>query len=144
MELAEGVVSRLGPQFDEAGVTITLRSQGACEVIADSDRVTQILTNLVGNALTYTPPEGQVAVVVERDDTSARVRVIDTGLGVDPADAETIFERFHRGDRSAPGGMGVGLSIARSLARLHGGDVAVESKGSGRGSTFTLVLPIEG
>ncbi len=144
VELAEGVVSRLGPQFDEAGVTITLRSQGACEVIADSDRVTQILTNLVGNALTYTPPEGQVAVVVERDDTSARVRVIDTGLGVDPADAETIFERFHRGDRSAPGGMGVGLSIARSLARLHGGDVAVESKGSGRGSTFTLVLPIEG
>jgi histidine kinase len=138
-----GVVRHLGSQFEEADVVMTLHAPRSCEVIADPDRVTQIVTNLVGNALTYTPAGGSVVVTVEREASAARVRVSDTGIGVDPSDAELIFERFHRGDRSAPGGMGVGLSIAQSLAKLHGGDVTLESAGRGRGSTFTLTLPFE-
>ncbi|HEY5649946.1 MAG TPA: ATP-binding protein [Acidimicrobiia bacterium] len=142
--LVSGVVARLRPQFAEAEVGISVQAPDRCEAVADPDRVTQIVTNLVGNALTYTPGGGSVTVSIRRDTSSAQISVIDTGLGVDADDAELIFERFHRVDRSAPGGMGVGLSIARSLARLHGGDVTLESDGVGRGSTFTLTLPIEG
>lgn len=140
-ELAVGVVMRLQPQFEEADVRVTVVSPSRCPVVADADRIIQILTNLVGNALTYTPAEGEVKIVVEANRDEARVHVVDTGQGIDPEDAERIFERFQRGDRSAPGGMGVGLSIARSLAQLHGGSLTVESPGLGEGSRFTLTIP---
>lgn len=141
-QLVEGVVTRLRPQFAEAGVAISVDGSAHRRAMVDPDRVTQIVTNLIGNALTYTPSGGEVTVVIDGTPTTVEIRVIDTGVGVDPADTEMIFERFHRGDRSAPGGMGVGLSIARSLARLHGGDVTVRSDGRGRGSTFTLTIPV--
>lgn len=144
VELIRGVVTRLAPQFAEADVAIAAGTPDHCEVNADPDRVTQIVTNLIGNALTYTPSGGAVTVELICDSSTAEITVADTGQGVDAADAELIFERFHRGDRSAPGGMGVGLSISRSLARLHGGDVTLKSDGIGLGSTFTVTLPIEG
>jgi signal transduction histidine kinase len=70
------------------------------------------------------------------------VTVADTGRGIDPEHLEVIFERFFRADRDAPGGTGIGLTIARRIARLHGGDVMAASGGIGHGSTFTVAIPL--
>jgi histidine kinase len=101
----------------------------------------QVLTNLVGNALSYTPPGGQVTVRPSLEGDRARIEVSDTGRGLTAEQVDMVFERFYRVDRSAVGGTGIGLTIARSLARLHGGDVTASSPGLGEGSTFVLALP---
>jgi histidine kinase len=113
-------------------------------VDADPDRITQVLTNLLGNALTYTPPEGSVEVRVGRDHDRAEVVVRDSGIGLSPEDRDLVFDRFYR-VQSAPrpaGGSGIGLTIARGLARAHHGDIEVRSPGLGAGSVFTLTLPL--
>ena len=74
--------------------------------------------------------------------SDARVTVADSGRGLDPAQLTAVFERFYRADRAAPGGTGIGLTIARGIARRHGGEVEVSSPGPGQGATFTVVLPL--
>lgn len=140
LELVSGVTDRLRPQFDEANVSLRVDADSPVPVVGDPDRLTQVITNIVGNALSYTPSGGAVEVTVKRSGDTAEVIVADTGRGIAEEDIERIFERFYRGDRTSPGGMGVGLSIARAIARLHGGDVRADSPGPGRGSTFTLTL----
>lgn len=111
---------------------------------ADRDRLGQALHNLVGNALKYTPPGGKVTVRVEAPENGGLVvHVIDTGIGIDPEECERIFDRFYRAnDRRIAHvtGSGLGLALAREIAHLHGGDIAVESK-MDEGSTFTISLP---
>ncbi len=111
---------------------------------ADRDRLGQALHNLVGNALKYTPPGGKVTVRVETPEQGGLVvHVIDTGIGIDPEECERIFDRFYRAnDRRIAHvtGSGLGLALAREIARLHGGDIEVESK-LDQGSTFTITLP---
>lgn len=142
--VAGDVARRLRPQFEGKGVGLVLAPAPPLPVSADPDRITQVLTNLVGNALAYTPAGGHVAVTCERRDRWAEVAVEDTGRGLAPADLDRVFERFFRvRDPLHPtGGTGVGLSIARSIARAHGGDVAAASPGVGRGATFTLRVPL--
>jgi PAS domain S-box-containing protein len=110
----------------------------------DRDRLGQALHNLVGNALKYTPPGGKVAVRVEAPEEGGLVvHVVDTGIGIDPEECERIFDRFYRAnDRRIAHvtGSGLGLALAREIARLHGGDISVESK-LDQGSTFTISLP---
>ncbi|MCP4541631.1 MAG: GAF domain-containing protein [Chloroflexi bacterium] len=125
---------------------LTLRSDlppALPEILADPDRVTQILTNLVGNACNYTPTGGKVTVSVCAHDDKVCISVHDTGIGISEEDQEKIFERFFRADDSmvqdAPG-TGLGLAIVRSLAEMQGGQVWVESE-LGKGSTFTFTLP---
>lgn len=142
VDLVSGVANRLRPQFDGAKVDLSLDAETPIQVSVDPDRITQVITNIVGNALSYTPSGGSVDVTVRRSGGTAEVVVADTGRGIASDEQKRIFERFYRGDRTSPGGMGVGLSIARSIARLHGGDVHAESAGPDRGSTFTLTLPI--
>ena len=140
--LTERVVDRLRPQYEEADVTLDFEAVEPVRAPVDPDRMTQVVTNLVGNAVTYTPRGGRVRVRVRSGPDTALIEVTDTGTGIAPGELERIFERFYRGDRTLPGGMGVGLSIARSIARLHGGDVVVESEGPGEGSTFTVEIPL--
>lgn len=113
-------------------------------ITGDRDRLGQALHNLVGNALKYTPPGGKVTVRVEAPEAGGLiVHVIDTGIGIDPDECERIFDRFYRAnDRRIAHvtGSGLGLALAREIARLHGGDVEVESK-LDQGSTFTITLP---
>lgn len=113
-------------------------------ICGDRDRLGQALHNLVGNALKYTPPGGKVTVRVEAPEEGGLVvHVADTGIGIDPEECERIFERFYRAnDRRIAHvtGSGLGLALAREIARLHGGDIEVESK-LDHGSTFTIVLP---
>lgn len=145
--VAVGAAERLRAQFDYAGVTLVVdvgTPPVPLPVRGDADRLTQILTNLLGNALGHTPANGIVTVRTGRDGSMAVVDVIDTGPGVDADEVERIFERFHRGasGRSGRPGRGIGLTIARSLARAHGGDVIVATTASGSGATFRLTLPL--
>lgn len=113
-------------------------------VRADATKVGQILLNLLTNALKFTPEGGEVVVECVADDESARIRVRDTGSGIDPGRQETIFEPFVQVDRDlhedSQKGVGLGLAISRDVARAMDGDLTVESE-VGRGSTFTLELP---
>ena len=101
----------------------------------------QVMTNIVGNALTYTPEGGEVSIRGERRQGAVRITVTDTGRGLTPEQMEMVFERFYRADRSVPGGTGIGLTIARSIVQRHGGDIQVSSDGPGRGSVFTIEVP---
>jgi signal transduction histidine kinase len=141
--VAGEVVRRLSPQFEGKGVELGLAPAPPLPASIDPDRVTQVLTNLVGNALAYTPPGGRVTVACSRQGEWSEVAVADSGRGLAPTDLERVFERFYRvRDPEHPtGGTGVGLTIARSIARAHGGDLAAASPGPGRGATFTLRIP---
>jgi histidine kinase len=112
--------------------------------MADQSRAVQILTNLLLNALRYTPAPGRVEVAVNCEAGMVAFRIGDTGVGLSPEQLAHIFERFYRVDKSrsrAHGGSGIGLTIAQSLAQAMGGEIRVESAGLGQGSSFTLTLP---
>jgi len=142
--LAGKAASRLAPQFSDAGVTLTVEAGPPLPVWGDPDRITQVLTNIIGNALTATPAGGSVTVHAREHLRQALVVVADTGAGLAAADLERVFERFYRAPgqpRRAPGS-GIGLTIARNIAQAHGGNVTAASAGPGRGATFTLALPV--
>jgi histidine kinase len=143
-ELAGHAADRLAAQFSGAGVTLTVEAGSPLPVRADPDRITQVLTNIIGNALTATPEGGLVAVQTRSNGRQAQVMVTDTGVGLAAADLERVFERFYRapGQHRRGPGSGIGLTIARNIAQAHGGDVTATSAGPGAGATFTLTLPL--
>lgn len=141
-ELAVDVVGRLQPQFEAEAIDLEIDAPSGLTVLADPDRLVQVLANILGNALAYTPAGGSVRVEAAVDDGAGIVRIIDSGKGLTAEQRDAVFERFYRADPAAPGGTGIGLTIARSIARRHGGDVTVESPGRGRGSAFTLRVPL--
>ncbi|MEW6684539.1 MAG: two-component system histidine kinase PnpS [Nitrospirota bacterium] len=114
-------------------------------VVGDEEKLTQVLVNLLDNAVKYTEAGGSVEVTVQSSDGHAIVRVRDTGIGIPPADRDRIFERFYRVDRARSresGGTGLGLSIVKHIVEAHGGTVSVDSR-LGHGSVFTVTLPQE-
>jgi heavy metal sensor kinase len=117
------------------------------QVTGDRDRIKQVLVNLVGNAIQYTPQGGQVTLGLSKEGAQARLLIRDTGPGIPAQDVPHIFERFYRGERSrkrtggAASGFGLGLSIAYWIVRNHGGTIDVDSA-EGRGTTFCVRLPI--
>ena len=140
-------VKRLGRQFEEKGVKLTLNLPADLPpVLADEDRLTQILTNLIGNALSYTPAGGEVNVGAQRRGGELRIAIKDSGIGIPPEHLPHIFDRFYRVDKSrsraSGGGSGIGLTIARHLVEAHGGRIQAESEGAGQGSTFTFTIPV--
>jgi signal transduction histidine kinase len=126
-------------------VHMSIKEIDQLEVRADRDRIKQVLLNLVGNAIQYTPQGGDVLLSLAKVGSQARVIVRDTGPGIPAADLPHIFERFYRAEksrtRSKSGGFGLGLSIAQWIVENHGGRIEVESK-EGRGTTFTIWLPL--
>lgn len=127
----------------ECGVVIRVRCPSrALSVRADPLRVRQILWNLVGNAIKYSPSGGEVDVIVTDLGRSVRVVVADRGPGIDPGDAERIFELYQQGAMAAPGS-GIGLTLCRRLAEAHGGSL-LATAGAGGGGRFTLELPTSG
>ncbi len=134
----------IAPQLQSRDLTFTYRPCPAgLYVRADSDRLSQILLNLVGNAIKYTPDGGAVSLSCEFDETTVRIHVHDTGRGIPPDRLSYIFEPFVQGERALnrPNeGVGLGLAISRELAAAMHGELMVSSE-VGRGSTFTLVLP---
>ncbi|MEH1842875.1 MAG: CheR family methyltransferase [Nostoc sp.] len=113
-------------------------------IVGDTERLQQVLYNLLLNAIKFTPEGGRVEVRLMSDRTHVQVQVSDTGQGISPDLLPYIFERFRQGDSSttkAKPGLGLGLSIAQYLVELHGGTIQAESLGSGQGATFTVRLP---
>ncbi len=110
----------------------------------DPTRLAQVLTNLMTNAIKYTDPRGQITVRLTSREDGVRLAVTDTGEGLSRNEIDRIFEMFHQSrtpHTQSVGGLGVGLTVARSLAELHGGGLLAESPGVGKGATFTLWLP---
>src|SRR5258705_7065204 len=110
-------------------------------------RLQQIAWNLISNAIKFTEPGGKVTVITERDEAEVRLIVEDTGIGIAPDFLPHVFDRFRQADGSTSrlhGGLGLGLAIAHALARLHGGRLAVESEGVGRGSRFIFPIGLAG
>jgi PAS domain S-box-containing protein len=111
----------------------------------DPARLQQILWNLLANAVKFTPPGGRVRVALERVNSHAEIVIQDSGVGIAPAFLPFVFERFRQEDSSTTrrhGGLGLGLSIVKSLAELHGGSVRASSPGEGQGATFVVAFPI--
>jgi two-component system, OmpR family, phosphate regulon sensor histidine kinase PhoR len=137
------VAERLQPQAVRAGVALTVDLPDQLSpVMADPLRVQQVVTNLVHNAIKFTPPDGRIQVSVHRDGHELVVTVSDTGVGVPPGDLVRIFERFYKTDRArSGGGTGLGLAIVKHIVQAHGGRVWVKSK-EGKGSDFFFTLPV--
>jgi CheY-like chemotaxis protein/nitrogen-specific signal transduction histidine kinase len=111
---------------------------------ADGVRLAQVISNLLNNAAKYTPPGGYIALVARVDDGQLVIRVSDTGYGISPESIDDVFEMFSQSghDRCSESGLGIGLALVRTLVQMHGGSVSVASDGHGRGSEFTVRLPI--
>jgi histidine kinase len=143
--LVQTVTKRLTPQAESKRISLDLAlAPDLPHVLADEERAVQVLTNLVGNALQYTPENGQITVAAQQMSTEVQISVHDTGIGIPPEHLSHIFDRFYRADKSrsrrAGSGSGIGLTIARALVEAHGGRVWVESAGEGQGSTFHFTL----
>lgn len=145
--ILEHLVAQFQPQL--AGDLVALELEMPPDlprVWADPDRVNQVLINLLANAFRYTPGYGTVTLRVGVKEDRLMVTVKDTGIGIDPAHLEHLFERFYRVDKSrarASGGNGIGLTIARHLVYAQGGDIWAESPGLGKGASFHFTLPID-
>ncbi|RYZ06126.1 MAG: PAS domain-containing hybrid sensor histidine kinase/response regulator [Myxococcales bacterium] len=134
------------PLFDERRHRLTTRIEpGDLVVNVDSSRMAQVLSNLLNNAATYTPPGGQVALKAEPSaEGGVTIRVADSGAGIDPAMLSEVFGMFVQQPQApdrAQGGLGLGLAIVRNLVELHGGQVSAHSAGGGRGAEFVIQLP---
>ena len=142
-ELAQGAVEVMLQMAERAGVELYVWAE-PLHLVADSDRILQVLTNLISNAIKFSPQETQVQVTVEPDAGNAVFRVIDQGRGIPHDRLESIFERFQQVDSSdsrQKGGTGLGLAICRSIVGQHGGRIWAESE-PGQGSTFIFTLPL--
>jgi signal transduction histidine kinase len=143
--LVRQVVEDMQAQADEKGVELVLSLPAKVPTLrGDKERLSVVLTNLIGNAVKYTPSRGHVEVSCVEDGTRLRISVSDSGIGISPEEQERVFEKFFRSQREEVTelpGTGLGLALAMETARAHGGTIELESE-VGKGSTFTLVLPV--
>jgi len=144
-ELARRVVAEMEAGAGERQVALSVEAPKKLPRPAlDSDRIGQVLRNLIDNALRYTPAGGRVSVAVSPQARGVAVTVADTGAGIAPEDLPHVFDRFYRADGSrtrTTGGSGLGLAIVKQLVEAHGGEVRAESE-PGRGSVFSFALPL--
>ena len=138
--LTRGACELFDPSAEDQGITLSCMASDGTRMFGDARMVQRMLSNLMDNAIKYTPSGGKVTISVSEKDALVLVSVQDTGCGISPGDLPRIFERFYRCDqsRSKPG-IGLGLSLARAIARAHGGDITATSI-PGQGSTFTVTL----
>ena len=144
--LIERIQSTFGRQFEDKNIQlVTDVETGLPNLFVDKDRIIQVLTNLAGNALQYTPNGGKVSISVRREKSEILFAVKDTGIGISTEQLTFIFNRFYRTDKSrnrASGGSGIGLTIAKALVQAHQGKIWAESNGEGKGSTFSFLIPL--
>jgi signal transduction histidine kinase len=141
-DIARDAVDRIRPLAEAAGLVVNLELPGPpVEVACDRDRVLQVFSNLIGNAVKATPSDGTIGVALEAAPGEIRFTVSDTGCGIDPEELPHLFDRFRRGRSAQYQGSGLGLAIARGIVEAHGGTIGVDSA-PGRGTRFSFTLPL--
>jgi signal transduction histidine kinase len=143
-ELVRASVSAAQPRADSSGVVLETDIPAQLEAHVDGPRISQVLDNLVSNAIKYSPDGGNVVVALVREDGHLKCQVSDTGMGMTPADQAEVFTKFFRTSnvrRTAIPGVGLGLPISKAIVEAHGGTIDVESK-LGHGTTFTFRVPV--
>ncbi|SAK52392.1 chemotaxis protein [Caballeronia temeraria] len=146
--VVRSIVDAMRTDFDNGGVALRLDvPQTPALIRADAVRIEQIVWNLLSNALKFTPQGGEVAVRIQQNAESVRLEVADTGCGLAPDTLSSIFDMYRQTPnvpcRARPGGLGIGLSLVRQLALLHGGTVDAFSDGENKGACFVVVLPAD-
>ena len=144
-ELLEAAGREARPHFEAKGVRLSLGADVDSRLRVDPDRMAQVLSNLLNNALRHTPIGGRVEVLSAQTGSGVRIEVRDSGEGLDAEQLPRVFERFYRGDAARTRearGSGVGLTIAKAIVEAHGGALTVSSAGRGLGATFTVALPV--
>ena len=145
-EVVSQALESVRPSAEVKGVRLlTVIDSNAGPVAGDAGRLQQVVWNLLTNAIKFTPRGGRVHVVLERVNSYLELIVTDNGVGIEAEFLPHVFERFRQADASTTRhyrGLGLGLSIVKQLVELHGGSVRVKSPGKGKGSTFTLTLPL--
>jgi signal transduction histidine kinase len=140
-------ISMVRPAAEDKGVHLqTVLDHGVGAVPVDSFRLEQVITNLVSNAIKFTPSGGRIELRLEQVERYARIRVMDTGCGISADFLPFVFDRLRQADSSDSrqyGGLGLGLSIVRHVVALHGGTIQAESAGADQGSTFIVQLPLD-
>ncbi|MBI2202871.1 MAG: DUF4118 domain-containing protein [Candidatus Rokubacteria bacterium] len=145
-DVVRHAVHSLEPKAVAAGVTVETTIASGLDLLGDATRLEQVVVNLVSNAIKFTPPGGHVYVHARRNDRHVELLVRDTGQGIDAATLPHVFELFHQAPSIASRrreGLGLGLAIARHIVERHGGSIAAESAGPGRGATFLVSLAAE-
>jgi signal transduction histidine kinase len=156
-KIIKEVISELSPRSDRKGISITfhqratsLRSNEEIELptaIIDIDKVKEVLVNLIGNSLKFTPSQGRIAVSLVVDTDFIQVIVKDSGVGLNTEQIPLLFKKFsmlresYSNNATMAQGTGLGLYICKSIIELHGGKIWVESEGKGKGSTFYFTVP---
>jgi signal transduction histidine kinase len=144
-DVVDRAISAAAERYRTKGVRLQAHSRGARHaVMGDSQRLEQVLANLLDNALRHTPAGGSVDVTTELNGDEVTVSVVDSGQGITAEQIPHLFERFYRADAARDrehGGAGIGLAIAKALVEAHGGSIGARSDGRGHGSTFILRLP---
>jgi histidine kinase len=145
-KLIETAIIHLNHQFEEKEIQLEEQlGANLPNVFVDKDRIMQVLTNLMGNALQYTNSGGKVIITASRVKSEVLISIRDTGIGLSADHLPHIFNRFYRTDKSrtrASGGSGIGLTIALALVKAHHGRIWAESEGEGKGTSFHFTLPI--
>ena len=141
-ELVRQTIDSMQPLADRKAIRLGVEADGRQDVEADRSRIRQVVFNLLSNAIKFTPEGGSVRVLLSGDGRSARLEVVDTGVGIAMDDQASVFEAFKQAPAAAGlEGTGLGLTLARQLVEAHGGTIDLESE-VGRGSRFTVVLPL--
>ncbi|MFT3924204.1 MAG: ATP-binding protein [Myxococcales bacterium] len=144
VKVVAAAIDAVRPAADAKGVRLQPVLDSHATIVGDADRLQQVVWNLLSNAIKFTPKGGRVQIWLRREQSHVEVGVADNGEGIEPDFLPFVFERFRQADPSFSrrvGGLGLGLAIVRSLVELHGGTVAAESEGKGRGARFVVRLP---
>jgi signal transduction histidine kinase/CheY-like chemotaxis protein len=145
-KIIDVAIDVIRPDADAKDIALdVMMPAGDVPFFGDADRLQQVLWNLLSNAVKFTPQGGRVGLQVIQQDSQVRVNITDTGSGISPEFLPHVFDRFRQGDNhkgTASAGLGLGLAVVRELVQAHGGTIAAESPGDGRGSTFTVLLPL--
>jgi signal transduction histidine kinase/CheY-like chemotaxis protein len=144
-ETVRAAAVNMNPAAEAKGITLrVVTDPSGAIILGDSERLQQAVWNLLSNAIKFTPKNGRVEVRLERINSHIEITVADTGQGIDRSSLANVFERFWQGANGSrtDRGLGLGLSIVRHIVELHGGSVTAHSDGTGKGSTFVIVLPL--